>query len=959
MKAYLSLLRFILMILAFILGMISSIVLLVGGVYFVASGVSLGGLEKFGIVIDTSEVLDDDANTPVRDLTVIDMLGEAYKLYGMFDTATLDYLSEEYGLILPAEGSSSLFDVMRDLPFSKLFSKEGINGILSNIRVGELLGYEMRIDDSDPINPVECWYNTQTGEKVTGIETMIVGYTLHTLINGGFNVSEITNSQPIGVFLGYENVDGEWVRGDGTDKLTGVMNFIAGKKLDEVGSTLNDAKLGEILGYEKGDDGVWTKDGVPMTGALKAFADNTLGNIEAGVNEMQIGTILGYDWDEEKQEWYTTDEHGDRHTMSGPLKAFASDSLTTLESGLGEKQIGVILGYDWDEENQEWYTMEGDIKKPMTGALKAFAGSKINDMEDSINTAKIGSILGYDWDEENQEWYIMEDGVRKPMTGTMKAFASETLQTLETGIDDKEIGLILGYEKEPGPDGKWFKYKEDGVTKDYMTGALTAFADNKLSNMEDGVNTALIGTILGYEKESGPDGKWFKYKEGSNTEKEYLSGTMLAFADESLSTLENNIENKQIGIILGYEKEPGPDGKWFKYKEDGVTKDYMTGALKAFADNNLGNMEDGINSAKIGTILGYEWDDEANEWYMMEGDDRKVLSGTMLAFADETLTSLETNIDTKEIGLILGYTLDDDDVWRDENGNPVTGVMKAFAGMKLGTIDTEINTVPVGDILGYNKVGEVWYTDPDNTVPATGVMKFLADRKLNNIEEGINEEPLGTFLGYEHDGTAWNDKNGDPVTGIMKVLAEKNFDNVGTSLESEPIGIFLGYENDEGVWKDENGDPVTGVMKVLADKNFANVGDSLNSEPIGVFLGYENDEGVWKNNGNEVTGIMKVLAGENFSTIGGVTERITIGDLIPEDQRGENDGFISLLDPTVKLDNIAPHINDVLADTSIWDLVECGAIELTDTEKANLALNPIKDYNLSQLLSFVLNPSIP
>ncbi len=968
MKAYLSLMRFILMILAFILGMISSIVLLVGSIYFLATGVTLDGLEKFGIVIDTSEVLDDDVNTPIRSLTIFDLINEMNEISVMAGTATLDYLSEEYGIILPQKGSSELFDAMRVLPLSRLFAEEGIKNVLTSISVGGILGYEKRIDDSDPINPTVYWYDPITGNNLTGIETLFADYTLYELIYEGINVSAIADAQPIGVFLGFEFVDGEWIKNGGAEKLTGIMSFVASKRLSEVGTTLNDATLGEVLGYTK-VDGVWMKDGVPMTGALKAFADNTLGNIEEGVDEIQIGTVLGYDFDEEIG-WHKRDENGEIVLMTGSMKAFASDSLSTLENSIDTKQIGAILGYDQDPVTLEWYKLDehGD-RVPMTGTLKAFASNSLSNIEVGIGEAQIGTILGYD-EDENGNWFKKEGDETVYLTGTMKAFASDTLETLDTAIDDKEIGTILGYDKETDDNGntKWFRYVDDGaggLKKDYMTGALTAFADNKLSNMEEGVNTAEIGTILGYEKD--PDGKWFKYKEGSDTEKEYLTGTMLAFADESLSTLEHNIDAKPIGLILGYEKAPEPDGRWFKYKDDGVTIEYMTGALVALADNNLSNIEDGINTAEIGTILGYEKDPDGKWFKYKEGSDteKEYLSGTMLAFANDSLSTLEHTIDSKEIGLILGYTLDGE-VWKDESGAPVTGVMKAFAGMKLGTIDTEINTVPVGDILGYNNVDGVWYTDPDNTVPATGVMKFLADRKLNNIEEGINTEPIGTFLGYENGVDGWKDKNGDPVTGIMKAIADKNFDNVGTSLESEPIGIFLGYDNDGGVWKDENGNPVTGVMKVLADKNFANVGDSLNSEPIGTFLGYKDvnsDPNIyqWENeNGEMVTGIMHVMASENLSSVGNITDKLKLGDIIPSDQRT---GFLSLLDPTTEFDNMSTEITRVFSETSIEDLVACGAIELTETEKANLASNPIKDMNLSDMLKYILNlppiPSIP
>ncbi len=431
-KFYLIVLRGAALFLIFLLGMISSIALLIVGGYHVADNVSLEGLRKYGINIETNQLFDDKADTPIRQLTILEFVAEFSEVKSLADTKSLDYLSQEYGLILPPTGDSHLFDAMRTLPLAQLFSQEGLDTAMTNIYVGDVLGYTKETDTSDPDNPVEYWYDSISNSKVSGVESMLADYTIYKLMYEGVVVSELVDSEPVGAFIGYTKNGDEWVDNKG-DPVTGPMKFIADKMLSEVGNSLNEACLGDILGYEKDPEtGVWMKDGVAMTGAMKAFADNKLDNIEDGMGEAEIGTILGYD--KIDGVWMK-----DGAPLTGSMLAFADDDLNSLQDGIDNKLIGLMLGYE--EVDGVWMN-EG---VPVTGAMKAIAGmtlKEVGDSENGISGTNIGVLLGYDnaGTEENPVW--QKDGA--PVTGIMKAMANKTFNSIGE-IENELMGNLLGY----------------------------------------------------------------------------------------------------------------------------------------------------------------------------------------------------------------------------------------------------------------------------------------------------------------------------------------------------------------------------------------------------------------------------------------------------------------------------------------------------------------------------------
>ncbi len=251
-KAYVTVLKVVVLVLVFALGMVSSIALLIGGGIYAANEVSLNRLEELGIKIDTSAIFDDSAESPIRSMTIIDLIKTAAEVSAIADTATFEYLSDKYGLILPEEGESQLFDAFRNVTFDKLFSEEGVKLAMDRVQLGELVGYEKRNDD---------WYNAEKNEYVWEVEAVLCDYTIFQLIYEGVEVDDVFAEIEIGKVFGYEKKeDGVWYYSDGTP-VKGIMGVLSGRTLDNLEGAFDEEPMGNLLGfYLNEEDGMWYSD---------------------------------------------------------------------------------------------------------------------------------------------------------------------------------------------------------------------------------------------------------------------------------------------------------------------------------------------------------------------------------------------------------------------------------------------------------------------------------------------------------------------------------------------------------------------------------------------------------------------------------------------------------------------------------------------------------------------------
>lgn len=221
----------------------------------------------------------------------------------------------------------------------------------------------------------------------------------------------------------------------------------------------------------------------------------------------------------------------------------------------------------------------------------------------------------------------------------------------------------------------------------------------------------------------------------------------------------------------------------------------------------------------------------------------------------------------------------------------------------------------------------------------------------------------------------WHDPVADKtITGLNEILANFSLGDVlagrvssDSLLNDIILAEVLGYTYDDAnsCWIDGNGAKVTGVMAVFADCTVLQVDEKLNSVEIGELLGYEkNGEGKWcedDGTGNMVPvhGFMNVVASKTLHTVGGIMNDLTIGDIIPPEQQT---GFVGMLDPDTKFDNISTEVNEKFNETSMRELVLNDVILFEDEQdRENFLNSSFADKNISELLTAVsqLSSALP
>ena len=255
--------------------------------------------------------------------------------------------------------------------------------------------------------------------------------------------------------------------------------------------------------------------------------------------------------------------------------------------------------------------------------------------------------------------------------------------------------------------------------------------------------------------------------------------------------------------------------------------------------------------------------------------------------------------------------------------------------------------------------------------------------KQDGLEEVMRRLQIGELMGFElrenpnYDPTdpysremIWYDPAlEENVWAVEGIFCDYNiYDLIYTieidkAVEGVPIGDLLNFERIDGKWYD--GDKLqTGIMAVISDRTVDNLGDVLDDTPMGDLLSYTFDEetGKWLDPGdsnNEVPPFMQLVANSKFSELDQLYDRITIADLVPESER--QSGYISLVSPDTHLSEVSTEVNRVFAEATLQQLIDCGAIDITEEEQVSLDNKPeLKEMTMKQMLSYILSvPSIP
>lgn len=968
-KASMIVVRIISLCLAFVLGFFSAFGAVAGGIYLAYSKVSIDKInewgEKFGFYLPTDDYVDQEAEKPITSLTIQELLAEMQGLGK--SKLTLDQMINRYGLIVPSDVTDKIPNsIMNDIPFASLFTKEGIDAAMNTVTVTEIL--DLIPKDiaatiiSDPTrdelsdNTLADIVKMDMGHIFNGIQ---LGYI--TMVNyekdenGVYQVVMADPSNPTLLEL-VAPLD-----------LGGILKAVTKKEgnvLEVVEKSIGDVVITSLLGTSMKD----------ITALSNLLGDATIGDmivqdpvtgeftldVMAAMEGKKVGSLLGY------EETEITDESGSTSTVwkdtdgkevKGINAKISDYALTDLIEGkistdtlLDGLTVADILGYE--KRNLPIYLNDTALEGTITvwyqenGAqvdkiMGAFAGMTFDDISTSISSSLyLYDILGYY--EHDDEWYTWEvEGEKVVLTATSGIMAEiadtsvGNLSSIEGKLKDMKIGDLLGHTPE---------YKKDGEGN-----YITDTDNNK---------------IIDYWKDS---------------KGERVTGVTASLSDLTINdlsdgnTLQNTINDMRIADVMGYtEKEDG----WYQ----GESK--VTGVMAALADSKVSDLSTDINNMQIGKMLGYtpvyktDTDAEGNEitvidyWKDSKGED---VTGIMASFAGLSVDDMSDNnkvqaaIQDIKVADVMGLTKGEDGIWRDSKGDKASGIMSAIADTKVGDLSDKMNTIMIGEMLGhtpvYKKDAEGNYVNSEGNIvdekdrvidhwedssgnEVTGIVGVLADTTVADLNSRLNNVTVGEVLGFEYNESEGKWYDGDNLAkGVTGALAGTKLNELNSALNSLKIGEVAGYT--EIITTDENGnevtiwydgdEPATGIMAQLADltvdqlTNNDTLTDRIGNVTLADTLGYKQVSGKWYDkSGEPLTGIMAALADKPINQMNTAVDDLTLNDVIP----GEKTGLLSIIGGDTKINGINDAINNSIKTTPLQFFIDEGLITI-DSNTSN------------------------
>ncbi len=202
---------------------------------------------------------------------------------------------------------------------------------LESMQVGELLGYTYK--DTDEDGTPDTWY--QNGQPATGLTLVLAGLPLSDLGNGD-KVASALQEAKLGESLGFKNIEGKWYK----------------TKIDGTGNTVADMEA-------------------PVTGLIGALADTKIGSLETDTKTVKIGTML--EFTEEEGVWYD----GNGNAVNGAVAVLAKSDLSTLSDNMNNMTVADL----WPDSERK-------------GILKAIDGTtKVSELDKAVQDCTIGALI--------------------------------------------------------------------------------------------------------------------------------------------------------------------------------------------------------------------------------------------------------------------------------------------------------------------------------------------------------------------------------------------------------------------------------------------------------------------------------------------------------------------------------------------------------------------------------------
>lgn len=272
----------------------------------IVSTYSVRDFEKSNIIhIPDEKYIGPDYEVDILDLNAIELYKEYQQLNSFGDELNINLMQERYDLIFTDTLDKLLTEQARELPLKKLLSMEGVYLILETVYIGNVEKYECYSADgvlgADPKDEGSYWVNPSTGRRISGLEQIIANYTLADFMRGNINTDTMLHGVVLADVLGYtfDEELGYWVDSYG-NRVTGVMAVFADCTIDDVDERINSALIGELIGYTKGEDGLWyemDEEGnlKPAHSFMNAVADRSINTLGTLFEDITIGDIIPAD----------------------------------------------------------------------------------------------------------------------------------------------------------------------------------------------------------------------------------------------------------------------------------------------------------------------------------------------------------------------------------------------------------------------------------------------------------------------------------------------------------------------------------------------------------------------------------------------------------------------------------------------------------------------------------------
>lgn len=305
--------KLVALILSFCLGFASCGGVMVGGTAIAITTFKVRDLEKQGIDIPDEYFMGENPQVDPLDLNLLEFLDEVKELQAFGDDLNINLLQERYDLKIPEDINKILTDEAREMPLKKLMSGDGIKEVFGAVYIGHIQNYECRAIDSEELADPELgkelsrWYDPSSGEYVSGINATIAYFSLADFMSGDIHVDSVLNGIVLADVLGYHSEVDEygntvWYDGNG-DKVEGIMAVFADCTINDVNDRINKVRIGQFLGYEEHEEGVWydSETNQPVSGFMNKIANSSIqgdNNIGKIFDTLTVGDIV----DEEQRE---------------------------------------------------------------------------------------------------------------------------------------------------------------------------------------------------------------------------------------------------------------------------------------------------------------------------------------------------------------------------------------------------------------------------------------------------------------------------------------------------------------------------------------------------------------------------------------------------------------------------------------------------------------------------------